>query len=67
MREVTAGTTDDRHDRRLVEHAVDAVADPHLVLLRLEVDVGGAALDGLGDHPLHELDDRGVLAARRRS
>src|SRR5215218_7171880 len=53
-----------RHDRRLLEHAVDAVADPHLLLLRLEVDVGGAALDGLGDHPLHELDDRCVLARR---
>ena len=52
------------HDRRLGEHAVDAVADPHLVLLRLEVDVGGAALDGLLDHPLDELDDGRVLAGR---
>jgi hypothetical protein len=50
-----------RDDRRLLQHAVDAVADPHLLLLRLEVDVGGAALDGLGDHPLDELDDRRVL------
>jgi hypothetical protein len=52
------------HDRRLLEHAVDAVADPHLLLLRLEVDVGGAALDGLGDDALDELDDRRVLARR---
>ena len=63
MREVTAGTTGRGHDRRLVEHAVDAVADAHLVLVRLEVDVGGAAVDGLGDHALDELDDRRVLAA----
>ena len=62
MREVTAGIAETRHDRRLLEHAVDAVADPHLLLLRLEVDVGGAALDGLGDHALDELDDRRVLA-----
>ena len=27
------------------------------------MDVGGAALDGLLDHPVHELDDRRVLAA----
>ena len=47
MREVTAGITARRDDRRLVEHAVDAVADPHLLLAGLEVDVGGAALDGL--------------------
>ena len=53
----------DRDGRGLLEHAVDAVADPHLVLLGLEVDVGGAALDGLLDHPVHELDDRRVLAA----
>ena len=63
MREVTAGTSETGHGGRLVEHAVDAVADPHLVLLRLEVDVGGAAVDGLADHALDELDDRGVLAA----
>ena len=53
----------DRDGRGLLEHAVDAVADPHLLFLGLEVDVGGAALDGLLDHPVHELDDRRVLAA----
>ena len=63
MRETTAGTARRGHGRGLLEHAVDAVADPHLLLLGLEVDVGGAALDGLLDHPVHELDDRRVLAA----
>ena len=62
MREMTAGTAL-RDGRGLLEHAVDAVADPHLVVLGLEVDVGGAALDGLRDDPVHELDDRRVLAA----
>ena len=52
-----------RHRGGLLEHAVDAVADAHLVVAGLEVDVGGAALDGLLDHPVHELDDRGVLPA----
>ena len=63
MREVTAGTALQRHRGRLLEHAVDAVADPHLLVAGLEVDVGRAALDGLLDHPVHELDDRRVLAA----
>ena len=63
MRLMTAGDRADRDGRGLLEHAVDAVADPHLLFLGLEVDVGGAALDGLLDHPVHELDDRRVLAA----
>ena len=33
----------------LAQHAVDAVADAQEVLLRLEVDVGGAALDRVGE------------------
>ena len=51
-----------RHGRGLLEHAVDAVADPHLLFLGLEVDVGRAALHRLGDDAVHELDDRRVLA-----
>ncbi len=63
MREMTAGTALERHGGGFLEHAVDAVAHAHLVLGRLEVDVRGAALDGFLDHPVHELDDRRVLAA----
>ena len=47
------------HD--LVQHAVDAVAHPQVVLGRLEVDVRGAVLDRLGDQQVDVLDDRGVL------
>ena len=50
------------HDGGLVEHAVDPEADAHVLVAGLEVDVGGAALDGLGDDLVHELDDRRVLA-----
>ena len=45
----------------LVQHAVDAVADPQVVLGRLDVDVGRAVLDRLGDQQVDEPDDRGVL------
>ena len=47
------------HD--LVQHAVDPVADPQAVLGRLDVDVAGPVLDGLGDEHVDVLDDRGVL------
>ena len=46
---------------RLGEHAVDAVADDELAGDGLEVDVGGAELDGLGDDRVDELDDRRVV------
>ena len=46
----------------LVEDAVDAVLDDDDVFLRLDVDVRGAALDGVEDDRVDELDDRrGVL------
>ena len=45
----------------LVQDAVDAVAHPHLGLLRLDVDVGGAVTDRLGDQGVDELDDRRVV------
>ena len=47
------------HD--LVQHAVDAEPDPQVVLGRLDVDVGRAVLDRLGDEQVDELDDRRVL------
>ena len=57
-REVTPGDHAARHRGRVVQHAVDAVADAHVLALGLEVDVGGALLDALGDHAVDELDDR---------
>ena len=43
------------------EHAVDAVAQAELVLERLDVHVGRAHLDRLGQHLVDEADDRRVL------
>jgi hypothetical protein len=48
----------------LVEHAVDAVADPQVLLARLDVDVGRAVRDRLRDEQVDELDDRRVLGDR---
>ena len=50
-----------RHGGRVDEHAVDAEAHAQLVAVGREVHVGGALLDGLGDDPVDELDDRRVL------
>ena len=47
------------HD--LVQDAVDAVADPEGLLVRLDVDVRGPLLDGVGEDQVHQLDDRGIL------
>ena len=44
-----------------LQHAVDAEAHAQLVAVGREVDVGGALLDGLGDDPVDELDDRRVV------
>ena len=49
-----------RDPLHLVQHAVDAEADEQRVLLRLEVDVGGAVLGGLEDHRVDEPDERRV-------
>ena len=53
------------HD--LVEHAVDAVADPHGLLVGLDVDVGGILPDGVEQDEVHKLDDRRVAALFSRS
>ena len=42
----------------LVQHAVDAVAHDEPVLERLDVDVGGARLERVGDEQVHEPDHR---------
>ena len=48
----------------LVEHAVDAEPDPHVLLGGLDVDVRGPVADSLGHDRVHELDDRRVLERR---
>src|SRR6267378_774358 len=59
-----------REDRRLealgrcqhlVEDAVHAEADTEDLLVRFEVDVGGALLDGVHEHHVDELDDRRLV------
>ncbi len=42
----------------LAQHAVDAVADAQEVLLRLEVDVGGIALDRVGEQGVDQAHHR---------
>jgi hypothetical protein len=44
-----------------VQDAVDAVADAHVELGRLDVDVGRAVLHALADDEVRQLDDRRVL------
>ena len=57
----TPETMRSRDRRRLDEHAVDAEAHAHVRALGLEVDVGRALLDRLGDDLVDELDDRRVV------
>src|SRR6266850_7213643 len=40
----------------------DAILDDDLAVPRLDVDVRGAALQGVEDHRIHELDDRRRVA-----
>jgi hypothetical protein len=54
-----------RHRVQLVQHAVDPVAHPHVVLGGLQVQVGGPVLDGLLDQVVHVPHDRGVVRAGR--
>ena len=48
-----------RRRRHFVKRAVHAVADFEILLERLKVNVTGPRLDGLGQHRVHVLDDRG--------
>ena len=52
-----------RRHRRLVQNAVDAVADAQFVFRRLEVNVRGAVFVGLPDDLIDELDDARLLVA----
>ena len=58
------------HRRRrrqcMLQHAVDAVPDPQLVLVRLDVDVACAPLDRRGQDDVDEPDHRGFVAGRSR-
>ena len=69
-----------RRLHHLVQHAVDAVADAEVLLVRLDVDVAGALLDrveqdrrctslttGASRRPLLELDDVDARRRRRRA
>ena len=82
LRHAALGDVELRHDlearderrlelqRRLhdfLQRAVDAVAHAQLVLEALEVDVRRAALHGVGEDRVDELDDRRVIHLRRRA
>ena len=45
----------------VVQHAVDAVADREVVLVRLDVDVAGPLVDRLEENLVDQLDDAGLL------
>ncbi len=47
-----------RHFQRLVQAAVDAVADPHAAFRRLDVDVAGPLLHRVENDVVHQADDR---------
>src|SRR5437867_5928764 len=47
-----------RRRQHLVEHAVHPKADPEDLLVGLEVDVGGALLDGVDQHHVDQFHDR---------
>ncbi len=44
-----------------MQNAIDTKANPILELIRLEVQVGGAALDGIHQDFVDVLDDRGIV------
>ncbi len=50
-----------RRPERVVEDAVDPIADDDRRAERFDVDVGGALLDRLHDHRVDEADDRRVV------
>ena len=61
MRLTTAGPMARRKVEDVVQRAVDPVADPDPLVLRLDVDVRRPVAQRLGDDPLHDLHDRCVL------
>ncbi len=65
IRLTSAGPIEPGQVEHVVQRAVDAVADPDPLALRLDVDVGGAVAQRLGDDHLDDLDDRRVLVDLR--
>ena len=57
-REITAAESRRGGDLDLVQHAVDPVAHDQPVLERLDVDVGGARVERVGDEQRHQPDHR---------
>ncbi len=53
-----------RGGHHLVEDAVHPEPDPELLLIGLDVDVGGLALDGVGEDEVDQPDDGGLLGLR---
>ena len=51
--------------RDFLQHAVHAESHPVCLLVRLEVDVRGAAADGIEHHFVDEADDRARLRHHR--
>ena len=56
-----SGREPPRHGGRVDRDAVDPVADAQVAVAGVEVDVGGAAPDGVGDDRVDELDHRRVV------
>src|SRR4029078_8376572 len=50
-----------RDRRRVDDDAVDPETDAEVAAARIEVDVGGAAVDCICDQRMAELDDRGLV------
>ena len=60
-REVSAASSRLRRRHDLVQHAVDAEPDPEHLLVGLEVDVRGAAANGVDQDHVHEPDHRRLV------
>jgi hypothetical protein len=67
MRETTGPDADEaREHHDVLQQAVDAEAYQRRRLIVLDVDVGSAELDRVGDDGVDQLDDRRVHAQQRR-
>src|ERR1035437_9132754 len=53
---------DGRHG--VVQHAIDAVLDGHFLIARFDVNIAGAAFQGVEDGGIHQLDDRRDVGIR---